>query len=80
MGQIKIPALHHMRLKKNWMFKTINTQIRTQHPDSTSDKIFSSSSSDYSVLVSCIEEAPDVFNPLSNTERINAAQKFCIKP
>ena len=48
--------------------------------DSTSDKNYSSSSSDYSVLVSCVEEALDVvFNPLLNTERINAAQKFCIK-
>ena len=48
--------------------------------DSTSDKNCSSSSSNYSVLVSRVEEAPDVvLNPLSNTERINAAQKFCIK-
>ena len=48
--------------------------------DSTSNKNCSSSSSDYSVLVSHVEEASDVvFNPLSNTEIINAVKKFCIK-
>ena len=31
MYHIQIPALHHMRLKKKWMFKTIYTQIQTQH-------------------------------------------------
>ena len=48
--------------------------------DSTLDENCTSPKSDDSVSVSHREEAPElIFNPLSNAERIYAAQTHCIK-